>query len=411
MSLPFTRDQFFDVFAAYNTSLWPFAIALWLLTVAVVVMLVRGRRGAERMLSLLLAIQWAWAALAYHAAFFSAINPAAWFFSALFLIEAGLLAWMGALRNTLHLSRGRSPRHDLSWALVGYALLYPAIVWAGGDAYPRLPTFGVPCPTAILTIGFLLAANPPAPAVLALIPIAWAFIGGSAALLLGVRADLMLAAAGICLAASTISLWYRRWGVSDAELNQPMLGDKGVSTPTYVAMVAVTIDAPPEYVWPWLVQMGKGRGGLYSYDWLDRLFGYLDRRSADRILPEFQHLAVGDVIPVGGSAGGFPVKAIQPGDALVLGGETDAFQWTWQFALIPVHRSQTRLISRSQARVTPSIATSLFMLALEPAAFIMTRKMLLGIKRRAEALCRESRTLTRPFSGIPTTVHGTWRDL
>lgn len=187
-----------------------------------------------------------------------------------------------------------------------------------------------------------------------------------------------------------IRLWYRRWGVTDAELHQPMPGDRDVSKPTYVAMLAVTIDAPPEYVWPWLLQMGKGRGGLYSYDWLDQLFGYLDRPSADRVLPEFQHLAVGDIIPVGGAAGGFPVRMIKPGEALVLGGETAGFQWAWQFALVPVSRSQTRLISRNQACVPRSIASFLFRLALEPAAFIMTRKMLLSLKRRAEALCRES---------------------
>jgi len=407
MALPFTRDQFFDVFAAYNTSLWPFALALWLLTVGSILMFARGARGAPRLVCLTLAIQWAWAALAYHAAFFWRINPAAWFFAALFLLEGGLLAWKGVLLDTLQFSGGRSPRHYLSGALVAYALLYPAIVWADGNPYPRLPTFGVPCPTTILTIGFLLAANPPGPGVVALIPIAWALIGGSAALLLGVRADLMLAAAGICLAVSTIRVRCRRWGVSDAELSQPMPGDKEVSTPNYVAMAAVTIDAPPEYVWPWLVQMGQGRGGLYSYDWLDRLFGYLDRPSADRILPQFQHLAVGDVIPVGGSAGGFPVKAITPGAALVLGGEAEAFQWTWQFALIPVNRSQTRLIARNQARVPRSISTSLFMLALEPAAFIMTRKMLLGIRQRAEALCRDmSRRSAHSLSGVAPT---TWR--
>ena len=78
MSLPFTRAQFFDVFAAYNTSLWPFALALWLLTVGAVLILVRGNHGAERLFSLLLAIHWAWTALAYHVALFSRINPAAW---------------------------------------------------------------------------------------------------------------------------------------------------------------------------------------------------------------------------------------------------------------------------------------------------------------------------------------------
>jgi hypothetical protein len=187
-----------------------------------------------------------------------------------------------------------------------------------------------------------------------------------------------------------IRLWYRRWGVTEAELNQPMAGDTEVSKPNYVEMLAVTIDAPVEHVWPWLLQMGKGRGGLYSYDWLDQLFGYLDRPSADRILPEYQHLSVGDVIPIGGAAGGFPVKTVKPGEALVLGGQTAAFQWVWQLKLVAISRRQTRLISRSQARVPRSIGSFLFMLALDPAAFIMTRKMLVGIKRRAEALCRES---------------------
>ena len=205
MSLPFTRAQFFDVFAAYNTSLWPFAMALWLLTVGAVVILGRGNRGAGRLFSLLLAIHWAWAALAYHVAFFSSINPAAWLFAALFLVQAALFMWFGVLRANLRCSPGQSFRHYVAWIFVGYSLLYPAIVWAEGNAYPRLPTFGVPCPTTVLTIGFLLAADPPVPRVLPLIPIVWAFIGGSAAFLLGVHADVMLLAAGICLSASVIS--------------------------------------------------------------------------------------------------------------------------------------------------------------------------------------------------------------
>ena len=183
-----------------------------------------------------------------------------------------------------------------------------------------------------------------------------------------------------------------------------MPGDAEISHPTYVATAAVTIEAPPEYIWPWLLQMGNGRGGLYSYDWLDRLFGYLDGPSADRLLPEFQHLAPGDVIPVGGAAGGFPVLAVQPSQALVLGGETDAFRWVWQFALVPVSRRETRLISRNQARVPRSIPSVLFMLVLEPAAFLMTRKMLLGIKRRAEALCRESASAPVPPASLLPSV-------
>ena len=108
-----------------------------------------------------------------------------------------------------------------------------------------------------------------------------------------------------------IRRWYRHWGATDAEIERAMLGDAEVSRVTYETTLAVTVDAPAADIWPWLVQMGYRRGGLYSYDWLDRLFGFLDAPSAKRILPEFQSLEVGDVIPVGRGAG-FPVKAVAP---------------------------------------------------------------------------------------------------
>src|SRR6476661_7211352 len=114
------------------------------------------------------------------------------------------------------------------------------------------------------------------------------------------------------------SAW-RNWGATAAELSGPMTGDSKVPSPNYAATLAVTINATPADVWPWLVQLGYRRGGLYSYDWLHRLFGYLDRPSADQILPEFQHLAVGDEIPIG-RGGGFPVTAIEPGRELVMSG-------------------------------------------------------------------------------------------
>jgi hypothetical protein len=164
-----------------------------------------------------------------------------------------------------------------------------------------------------------------------------------------------------------------------------MRGDAFVVSPTYSTTLAITIDTPPEHIWPWLLQMGYQRGGLYSYDWLDRLFGYLDRPSANSILAGHQHLEVGDEIPLGRGPG-FPVKAIEPGQALVLGGESDGFAWVWQFGLYPVDEKGTRLVSRNSACVSKTVGTWLFMRLMEPAAFIMTRKMLLGLKRRAEAL-------------------------
>jgi hypothetical protein len=179
--------------------------------------------------------------------------------------------------------------------------------------------------------------------------------------------------------------WFRRWGTTPVDRARVMPGDAAIVDPTYAATLAVTVAARPEHIWPWLLQLGYQRGGLYSYDWLDRLFGYLDRPSATRILPEFQHLSVGDEIPIGRS-GGFPVAAIEPCRALVLGGKGDGFQWVWQFGLHPLDQQRTRLVSRNSVRVPNTPRSWVFMRAIEPAAFLMTRRMLLGLKHRAEAL-------------------------
>jgi hypothetical protein len=164
-----------------------------------------------------------------------------------------------------------------------------------------------------------------------------------------------------------------------------MAGDSIVVKPTHSATHAVTVDAPPEDIWPWLMQLGYQRGGLYSYDWLDRLFGYLDAPSAERILPEFQHLVVGDVIPVGRGRG-FPVTVLEPCRALVLSDKNNGFEWVWQFGLYRLENGRTRLVSRGTQRFANTFGTWLFMRVMEPAAFLMTRRMLLGLKQRAEAL-------------------------
>jgi len=145
--------------------------------------------------------------------------------------------------------------------------------------------------------------------------------------------------------------WFGRWGTSATDRTRVMAGDGAVVDPTYSATLAITVDARPEHIWPWLVQMGYRRGGLYSYDWLDRLFGYLDRPSADAILPQFQQLAVGDEIPIGRGQG-FPVTAIEPYRALVLSGAGEGFAWVWQFGLYPVDQTRTRLVSRNRVRPT-----------------------------------------------------------
>lgn len=184
--------------------------------------------------------------------------------------------------------------------------------------------------------------------------------------------------------------WFNRWGTTPGEITRAMCGDEVIANPTSGAMQAVTIDAPPDDIWPWLVQLGYQRGGLYSYDWLDRLFGFLDRPSATRVLPEFQHLAVGDKIPWGHGEV-LTVAAIEPFRALVLDYQGHGMQWVWQFGLYPLSANRTRLVTRGTERYRNTLVARLGMLVMEPAAFIMTRRMLLGLKRRAEGLAHKKR--------------------
>jgi Family of unknown function (DUF6064) len=203
MALPFTRDAFLDVFAAYNTSWWLIAFAFWILTLTAFVSVARGH-DESRWTFGLLAVQWGWSAVAYHAILFSRINPVAWAFAAIFLVQAGLLVWYGAADDRLRFGQGRAiARHPalgmIAYGLIAYGLLYPFIVLAGGHVYPRLPTFGVPCPTTIVTIGFMLLVDERLPVALVVVPLLWSVIGGSAAFTLGMHADLALIVSGCAL--------------------------------------------------------------------------------------------------------------------------------------------------------------------------------------------------------------------
>jgi len=184
--------------------------------------------------------------------------------------------------------------------------------------------------------------------------------------------------------------WSRTWGSTAAERAREMHSDGFVPKANFITTMAITVEARREHIWPWLMQMGYRRGGLYSYDWLDRLFGYLDAPSADDLLPGFQTLEVGDVIPMGRS-GGFPVHRVDENSALVLGGEQDGFRWAWEFGLYPIDAHRTRIVTRNRANVPTGLRWRLFMALLEPAAFVMTRRMLIGLRQRAERLAaRES---------------------
>jgi hypothetical protein len=205
MQLPFTHDQFLGVFASYNRALWPGAVLLWIATVVVVVSWLKSSSGHGVGLPALLAIHWAWSGIAYHAVFFRRINPAALWFAAFFVLEGVLFAWLGVVRRRLTFQPVPGTRRVLALILVAYALAYPLLGLGMGLSYPRMPSFGVPCPTTILTSGLLLLLDRDHVRVLGVIPLLWAAVGGSAAFGLGIRADLMLVVGGLLLAAALLA--------------------------------------------------------------------------------------------------------------------------------------------------------------------------------------------------------------
>lgn len=196
---------------------------------------------------------------------------------------------------------------------------------------------------------------------------------------------------GLAVAASGGLLGYRwfragtNWGSTADERASRLPGDETVPQADYACTRAVTIDAEPRHVWPWLAQMGNGRGGLYSYDWLDRLFGILDGPSAKEVLPQFQEIHAGDVIPIG-AGNDFPVLEVRPERALVLGGAAAGVRWLWSLVLEPLEGGQTRLLSRNRATVGGGPWSRFFIAGVDMAATIMTRRMLLNLKQRAEGL-------------------------
>lgn len=180
--------------------------------------------------------------------------------------------------------------------------------------------------------------------------------------------------------------WQRSWGSTEEECLRVLPGDDLVGHPDYMTTRAITVNAPPEAVWPWLAQMGYQRGGLYSYDFLDQLFGFLDAPSAREILPEFQDLKPGDVIPVGRGLD-FPVKDVVENELLLLGGEDDGVAWTWATALNRQPDGTTRLVTRNTGSgMRGAWAGKAAFAGLDLAAFIMVRQWLRVLKGRAEDL-------------------------
>lgn len=207
---------------------------------------------------------------------------------------------------------------------------------------------------------------------------------------------------GTLILSPVIRTWYNRWGVEPGDANRALAGDDLVPEFIMGYTRSILIDAKPEQVWPWLVQLGQGRGGMYSYDGLENLVG-CNIHSANRIVPEHQNLQVGDLIRMGPH--GYPcfrVAAIDPDRAMVLVGADNKTEIkveyiaqpkqaysmaTWQFMLDPIGENQTRLFVRQRLTYTDDMRW--IWRITEPIGFVMERKMLRGIKQRAERTAKD----------------------
>jgi hypothetical protein len=177
-----------------------------------------------------------------------------------------------------------------------------------------------------------------------------------------------------------------RWGATDQEFDEPLPGDELIAIPNLTATRAITIRASSDQVWPWIAQLGQGRGGFYSYDFLENLVG-CDIHSADRIAPEWQDVAVGDEVKLHPEVA-LEVAALEPGRSLILrggipmGSTPPPYDFTWAFVLQERPDETTRLLVRERYAYTRWWSP----LLVEPAeavSFVMSQKMLRGIRDRA----------------------------
>jgi hypothetical protein len=196
---------------------------------------------------------------------------------------------------------------------------------------------------------------------------------------MGTRAGL-----GVLIAVTAVTAHVRlvrprqlTWGATEDEVSRPLPGDDLVETPTFNATRAMSIAAPPERIWPWLLQVGMTRAGWYSYDLLDNL----GRRSATRIVPELQDLAPGDVVPMSPDGRqGIRVHSLDPPHTMVWGTPGDT-SWVWR---LEATSEGTRVITRIRSRIRWTPMSLAFSVLLEVADFWMIRKMLLNLRERAE---------------------------
>jgi hypothetical protein len=196
------------------------------------------------------------------------------------------------------------------------------------------------------------------------------------------RAACVLASGCVALYLAVLRRPVLTWGATDEEAASRLPGDELLEDADGVSTRAIDVDAPASAVWPWLVQMGPSpRAGAYTYDWIENLLG-LEMHSADRVLPEFQHPEVGETISLGPNR----MRLERVEAERVLAWRSEDGNWVWTFVL-GERGGRTRLISRNRFRLA-TLGARIGMAPMEPASLVMERRMLLGIKDRAERLRR-----------------------
>lgn len=196
--IPFTLEQFLNAFARYNIAVWPAQIVLYAIALSAIGLAIQRSTDFSRSISCLLSVLWLWSGIVYHLIFFSRINPAAYLFGVLFILQAFLIIYAGALKRKMSFRFPRTSYGIMGGLFLVYALvIYPVLSFKLQHRYPMMPTFGVPCPTLIFTFGMLLWSRRTVPIYILVIPLLWSLIGLSAALSLGMKEDFGLVIAGV----------------------------------------------------------------------------------------------------------------------------------------------------------------------------------------------------------------------
>lgn len=198
MNIPFTIDQFLQVIKDYNLTVWPMQIVFYGIGFLIVCFSIRRTPHSSTVINLALASLWLWVGIVYHIGFFTGINRAAYLFGGFSIVQGVLFLYSGVFKSNITYAF----RPDLyGWTgllFIVYALVvYPVIGYFSSHSYPYAPTFGLPCPTTIFTMGMLLFADKKISLLILVIPLLWSIIGTSAALNFGIREDLGLLVSGI----------------------------------------------------------------------------------------------------------------------------------------------------------------------------------------------------------------------